>query len=100
MDCARALKAAAKMVEDGVLTVFVEERYAGWNGAEAQKMLDGGFSLSRDRRVGAQGRHQSAAEIRTAGISGECGQPLRLTHGIPDIELTRAAAHADGPPPY
>jgi xylose isomerase len=34
------------MVEDGVLTSFVEERYAGWNGAEAQKMLDGGFSLS------------------------------------------------------
>jgi xylose isomerase len=44
--CARALKAAARMVEDGVLTSFVEERYAGWNGAEAQKMLDGGFSLS------------------------------------------------------
>lgn len=44
--CARALKAAAKMVEDGVLTSFVEERYAGWNGAEAQKMLDGGFSLA------------------------------------------------------
>ncbi|MBU2486922.1 MAG: xylose isomerase [Alphaproteobacteria bacterium] len=44
--CARALKAAAKMVEDGVLTSFVEERYAGWNGAEARKMLDGGFSLA------------------------------------------------------
>ncbi|MCZ4291841.1 xylose isomerase [Hoeflea alexandrii] len=44
--CARALKAAAKMVEDGVLTSFVEDRYAGWNGAEAKKMLDGGFSLA------------------------------------------------------
>ncbi|MEM5470161.1 xylose isomerase [Hoeflea sp. AS60] len=44
--CARALKAAAKMVEDGVLTSFVEERYAGWNGAEAKKMLDGSLSLS------------------------------------------------------
>jgi xylose isomerase len=44
--CARALKAAARMVEDGVLTSFVEERYAGWNGAEAKKMLDGGFSLA------------------------------------------------------
>ena len=44
--CARALKAAAKMVADGVLTGFVEERYAGWNGAEARKMLDGGFSLA------------------------------------------------------
>jgi len=44
--CARALKAAVRMVEDGVLTSFVDERYAGWNGAEAKKMLDGGFSLA------------------------------------------------------
>jgi len=44
--CARALKAAAKMVEDGVLTSFVEERYAGWNSAEAKKMLDGSYSLA------------------------------------------------------
>lgn len=43
--CARALKAAAKMVEDGVLTSFVEDRYAGWGGAEAKKMLDGSYSL-------------------------------------------------------
>ncbi|MGJ8571537.1 MAG: xylose isomerase [Hoeflea sp.] len=43
--CARALKAATKMVEDGVLTSFVEDRYAGWGGAEAQKMLDGTYSL-------------------------------------------------------
>ena len=44
--CARALKAAAKMVEDGVLTGFVEERYAGWNSPEAKKMLDGSSSLA------------------------------------------------------
>ena len=44
--CARALKAATKMVEDGVLTSFVEERYKGWEGAEAKKMLEGGFSLA------------------------------------------------------
>jgi xylose isomerase len=43
--CARALKAAVKMVEDGVLTGFVEDRYKAWGGAEAQKMLDGSFSL-------------------------------------------------------
>jgi xylose isomerase len=29
--CARGLKAAAAMLEDGGLTDFVEERYAGWN---------------------------------------------------------------------
>ncbi|MEM5493113.1 xylose isomerase [Hoeflea sp. AS16] len=44
--CARALKAAAKMVEDGVLTSFVDERYKGWSKPEAKKMLDGGFSLA------------------------------------------------------
>ncbi|MFZ2100911.1 MAG: xylose isomerase [Oricola sp.] len=43
--CARALKAAAKMVEDGVLTSFIEDRYSGWNVPEAKKMLDGGFTL-------------------------------------------------------
>ena len=43
--CARGLMAAAKMIEDGVLTGYVAERYAGWDGEEAQKMLTGGYSL-------------------------------------------------------
>jgi xylose isomerase len=43
--CARGLKAAARMLEDGVLTGFVADRYAGWSIPEAKKMLDGGFSL-------------------------------------------------------
>ncbi|WP_420407310.1 xylose isomerase [Hoeflea sp.] len=43
--CARGLKAAARMVEDGVLTSFVEDRYKGWSGPEASKMLKGGYSL-------------------------------------------------------
>lgn len=43
--CARGLKAAAAMIEDGALSSFVADRYAGWQGEEAQKMLDGGYSL-------------------------------------------------------
>jgi xylose isomerase len=43
--CARGLKAAAKMVEDGALQKPLDERYAGWNDADAQKMLDGGYTL-------------------------------------------------------
>ncbi|MBW8636090.1 xylose isomerase [Hoeflea sp. WL0058] len=43
--CARGLKAAAKMIEDGVLSGFVAERYSGWQGGEAQKMLNGDYSL-------------------------------------------------------
>ncbi|MBP1849017.1 xylose isomerase [Rhizobium halophytocola] len=44
--CARGLKAAAKMVEDGALQKPLDERYAGWNVPEAQKMLRGEYSLS------------------------------------------------------
>lgn len=43
--CACGLKAAARMVEDGVLTGFVEDRYKGWSDPEAKKMLEGGYSL-------------------------------------------------------
>ncbi len=43
--CARGLKAAAKMIEDKALSKPLDDRYAGWNGAEAKKMLSGGASL-------------------------------------------------------
>lgn len=43
--CAAAFKAAAAMFEDGKLEKARTERYAGWNEAEAQKMLNGGYSL-------------------------------------------------------
>ena len=44
--CARAFKAAAKMVEDRALSARVEERYAGWKSAEAKAMLAGKRSLA------------------------------------------------------
>ncbi len=43
--CARGLKAAAAIIEDGTYDKFLEERYAGWNGKEAQAMLKGERSL-------------------------------------------------------
>ena len=43
--CARGLKAAAKMIEDKALSKPLEDRYAGWKVPEANKMLEGGFSL-------------------------------------------------------
>ncbi|MGX5664536.1 xylose isomerase [Rhizobium daejeonense] len=43
--CARGLKAAAKMIEDRALSKPLEERYAGWESPEAQKMLRGEYSL-------------------------------------------------------
>ena len=44
--CARGLKAAAAMIEDGTMDQFVTDRYAGWQGDEAQKMLSGGYDLA------------------------------------------------------
>ena len=38
--CARGLKAAAAMLEDGGLETMRAARYAGWDSAEAQAMLD------------------------------------------------------------
>jgi len=43
--CARGLKAAARMLEDGVLTDFVTARYAGWEQEGAKAMLEGKHSL-------------------------------------------------------
>jgi xylose isomerase len=43
--CARSLKAAARMLEDGVLEAPLGERYAAWNVEEASRMLAGDVSL-------------------------------------------------------
>ena len=43
--CARGLKAAAKMVEDGALSVPLKERYSGWGDQQAKQMLAGSMGL-------------------------------------------------------
>jgi xylose isomerase len=45
--CARGLKAAARMIEDKALSGPLEARYAGWNDAEAQAMLNGERTLEQ-----------------------------------------------------
>jgi xylose isomerase len=63
--CARGLKAAAAMIEDGTLPGFVEDRYAGWSSPEAQAMLNGDRSLEDiAARVEAEG-------INPAPVSGK-----------------------------
>ncbi|MEO0566418.1 MAG: xylose isomerase [Pseudomonadota bacterium] len=49
--CARGLKAAYTMLEDGGLESNRAERYAGWNDASAQSMLQGGLSECFDQVV-------------------------------------------------
>jgi xylose isomerase len=54
--CARGLKAAARMIEDKALINPLEERYAGWNDAEAKAMLAGERTLEEIAlRVQSQG---------------------------------------------
>jgi xylose isomerase len=43
--CAQALKAAVKIIEDGRIGRFVEERYSGWNSEEGRAMLSGKRTL-------------------------------------------------------
>jgi xylose isomerase len=45
--CARALKSAAKILEEKALLSPLEQRYAGWNDPEAQAMLKGERSLDQ-----------------------------------------------------
>jgi xylose isomerase len=50
--CARALLAAARMLEDGALERPLRERYAGWDSPEAKKLLAGEVPLAEiERRV-------------------------------------------------
>ncbi|WP_371154167.1 xylose isomerase [Jannaschia sp. 2305UL9-9] len=42
--CARGLKAAAAMLEDGTLEAMRAERYAGWDSAEGKALLDSDFA--------------------------------------------------------
>ncbi|HCQ67558.1 MAG TPA: xylose isomerase [Rhodobacteraceae bacterium] len=48
--CARGLKAAAAMIEDGTMSDFVDERYSGWNSDYWQGVLAGGGSLDEIAR--------------------------------------------------
>ncbi|WP_171173254.1 xylose isomerase [Ruegeria sp. HKCCD8929] len=47
--CARGLKAAAAMIEDGGLDAALAERYAGWDTPEAQAMLNSDLGAISDR---------------------------------------------------
>jgi len=58
--CARGLKAAAAMLEDGTLDGFVNERYSGWNSDTWQAVLAGKSSLE-----------DLAAKVEAEGIEPE-----------------------------
>ena len=43
--CARGLKSAVAMIDEGTVDTFIDNRYSGWDSAESQKILDGKVSL-------------------------------------------------------
>ena len=49
--CARALKAAAALMESGEMEVAVKARYAGWNDPKAQAMLKGSLEAAAARVI-------------------------------------------------
>ena len=53
--CARALKAAAALLQDGALERALAERYAGWEAPAAKAMLDTGTLEAISARVLSQG---------------------------------------------
>ncbi len=53
--CARALRAAATMIEDGRLAAALAERYAGWDGALGRSILEGASLEDLSRTVLDQG---------------------------------------------
>jgi xylose isomerase len=63
--CARGLKAAAAMLEDGALGDFVDQRYAGWGRGLGGEIMAGGLGLDDlAARVAADG-------INPAPVSGK-----------------------------
>lgn len=51
--CARGLKAAARMIEDGGLEKALQQRYSGWDTPEAQGMLDSDLTSITERVLAA-----------------------------------------------
>ena len=74
--CARGVKAAARMIEDKALSGPLDERYAGWKIRRGQGDARRQAHAGGDRRAGRQEEDRAGAEVRQAGISGECGQPV------------------------
>ena len=58
--CARALLAAAKIIEDGKLAAIVAERYGKWNEPQNRAMLAGNQTLE-----------QIAARVHAGGLEPE-----------------------------
>ena len=77
--CARALLAAADMLDAGVLTAPLAERYAGWERPGRARHPRRAALARRACRPGAGLRVGSAASLGASGISGIVSQPLRLT---------------------
>ena len=61
---ARGLLNAARLLEDGVLSAFVEERYAGWNGELGRAILEG------ERSLADLGLHVESGGLEPSPVSG------------------------------
>ena len=91
---ARALVAAAAMIEDGALDRFVAERYAGWDRGEGAGDAGGPSATSLISPRGSSAKARSAAALRPSGISRERGQSLSVTaprRGVRRVDVNEAS---------
>ena len=77
--CARGLKAAAAIIEDGTLPGFVDDRYAGWAAPEAQAMLKGDRTLEEIAARGRSRGDRARTGLGAAGIPGKRREPVRVS---------------------
>ena len=75
---ARALLIADKMLSDGKLQGFIDERYAGWNEQLGKDILAGKLSLADLSEQGAGRQAGSEAALGPPGDAREPGQPVSL----------------------
>ena len=90
--CARALLAAADMLEVGVLTAPLAERYIGWAGNEGRAILSGQRSLAdlADRAL-ARGFDPQPRSGRQEYLESS-GQPVCVSEAEHDGRRSRGAA--------
>ena len=87
--CARALLSAADMLDAGVLTGPLDDRYAAWADPEGRAILAGQRSLPTSP-TGRSRARSIRSRAPDSGISGISRQPVRLNEADHDKSYRRA----------
>ena len=90
--CARALKAAAALIEDTTCDRLLTDRYAAWSSPDAKAILQGEVALDDLAARVERDAHRPPPPLRPPGVPREPAQPLHMRQ--------RGARHPYGGPPH